>query len=181
VAYGKDLDSMLSARGHQLWMIGIDSKNKQYIDICGNIEPAAFQAIVDKGFHNTDAGYKTSAHEVMGVTTKADAFLLNTDYFSLDEKKTDPLIVHELAHLLEQLKEPPTATANDDENAEAILKSLDKSVRNLHTKEWALHLAVGARVLLTKDLTPFKTIRSFLEAAIPEYDRDDGVRAKKGW
>jgi hypothetical protein len=164
-----------------LWLIGIDERTKRYIDICGTIDPADLKAIEDRGFFNTDAGYRINVHEVFNFNKKVDAFLLNTAHFSLDAKKTDPLIVHELAHLLEQLDIAPQMIANDDENAEAILKSLQQNVLKVHTKEWARHLAVGARVMLTKGLTPHSTIREFLEAAVPGYDRDYAIKAKKGW
>ena len=74
----------------------------------------------------------------------------------------------------------PTPEGNDEKNAEAILKSLKRNVIAAHPKEWALHLAAGGRTLLAKRLTTYKTIREFLEAAIPECDRDGLIYAKKG-
>ncbi|MGD9843938.1 MAG: hypothetical protein AB7U47_00950, partial [Variibacter sp.] len=141
VAFGMDLEQILASRGHELWLVGIDSKNKRFVDICGTIPPVEFAVIESKGFIDTDAGYKTSAQDVLPITTKADVFLLNTDYFSVDDKVAVPLIVHELAHLVEQLGYAPDPHANDDENADAIMASLAANVRSIHTKEWALHLA----------------------------------------
>jgi len=35
--------------------------------------------------------------------------------------------------------------------------------------------------MIQKELTPHGSIRSFLEAANPWYDRETGILAKKGW
>jgi hypothetical protein len=181
VAYGKDLEAILHSRGSELILIGIDSKNKRYLDICG-MQSSDFQIIVDKGFINNDGGFRANAHELLGLSKPTDAFLLNSDYFSVDEKRAVPLIVHELAHFLDQIDEPPSVEANDDENAQEILKSLLPEVlAREHTKRWALHLTSAARVLMIKRLTPFTTVGSFLEAAIPNYDREGPVRARKRW
>src|SRR5258706_11922864 len=181
VAYGMDFDAMLAGREHELWLLGLDEKANRYIDICGNIPPTHLNTIQDRGFINSDAGYQISAHTKLGISTPFDAFLLNTAHFALNEKTVDPLVVHELSHFLDQTNVTPTVTANDVENADAILKSLMNNVRAIHTTRWAQHLAVGARVMIQKGLTPHSSIRSFLEAAIPEYDRETGIFAKKGW
>jgi hypothetical protein len=181
VAYGKDFDALLAERGHELWVLGLDEKAEQFVDICGNIPPADLKTIQDRGFINTDAGYQVSAHTKLGISTPFDAFLLNTAHYSLYEKTVDPLIIHELSHLMEQTNVAPALEANDAENAEAILESLKKNVRDIHTTEWAQHLAVGARAMIQKKLTPHSSIRSFLEAANPRYDRETGILAKKGW
>lgn len=181
VAFGKDLDAILQARGHELVLIGLDSKNKRYLDICG-MNPDDFKIIESKGFIDNDGGFRAGAHKLLGLSKPTDAFLLNADYFTVDEKRAVPLIVHELAHFLDQIDEEPTVEANDDENAEAILKSLrpEVLVRD-HTKRWALHFARAARMLQAKKLTPYPTIGKFLDVAIPSYDRDGPVRARKGW
>lgn len=181
VAFGKDLDAILQARGHELVLIGLDSKNKRYLDICG-MNPDDFKIIESNGFIDNDGGFRASANKPLGLSKPTDAFLLNADYFKVDEKRAVPLIVHELAHFLDQIGEEPTIEANDDENAEAILKSLrpEVLVRD-HTKRWALHFARAARVLQVKKLTPYSTIGKFLDVAIPSYDRDGPVRARKGW
>jgi len=181
VAFGKDLDAILQARGHELVLIGIDSKNKRYLDICGmNLND--FKIIESKGFFDNDAGFRVGAHKLLGLSKPTDVFLLNADYFTVDEKRAVPLIVHELAHFFDQIDEEPAIETNDDENAEAILKSLRPEVLvREHTKRWALHFARAARVLQVKNLTPYSTIGKFLDAAIPSYDRDGPVRARKGW
>lgn len=181
VAYGMDFEAMLASCGNELWVLGLDAKTKQFIDICGNISLADLKTIQDHGFIDTDAGYQASAHMKLGVSTRFDAFLLNTAHYGLQEKAVDPLIIHELSHLMEQTNVPPALEANDAENAEAILKSLKKNVRDIHTTAWAQHLAIGARVMIQKKLTPHDSIRSFLEAANPWYDRETDIRAKKGW
>jgi hypothetical protein len=181
VAYGKDFDALLAERGHELWVLGLDTTAKQFIDICGNVPLADLKTIQDRGFFDTDAGYQVSAHTKLGISTPFDAFLLNAAHYSLHEKTVDPLVIHELSHLMEQTNVPTALEANDAENAEAILKSLKTNVRDIHTTEWAQHLAVGARVMIQKKLTPHGSIRSFLEAANPWYDRETGIVAKKGW
>jgi hypothetical protein len=181
VAYGMDFEAMLASRGHELWVLGLDAKATQFIDICGNISLADLKTIQDRGFIDTDAGYQASAHTKLGISTPFDAFLLNTAHYGLREETVDPLVIHELSHLLEQTNVPPSLGANDVENAEAILKSLKKNVRDIHTTAWAQHLAIGARVMIQKKLTPHGSIRSFLEAANPSYDRETDIRAKKGW
>jgi hypothetical protein len=181
VAFGKDFEAMLASRGHELWVLGLDAEAKQFIDICGNISLADLKTIQDRGFFDTDAGYQVSAHAKLGISTPFDAFLLNTAHYGLRKETVDPLVIHELSHLMEQTNVPPVLEANDAENAEAILKSLKKNVRDIHTMVWAQHLAIGARVMIQKKLTPHVSIRSFLEAANPWYDRETDIRAKKGW
>ncbi len=181
VAFGVDFETTLASRGNELWVLGLDAKAEQFIDICGNIPPADLKTIQDRGFNDTDAGYRANAHMKLGISTPFDAFLLNTAHYDLHERTVDPLIIHELSHLLEETNAPPALEANDAENAEAILKSLKKNVRDIHTTPWAQHLASGARVMIQKKLTPHDSIRSFLEAANPRYDRESDIRAKKGW
>ena len=181
VIYGQDFDAGLAERGHELWVLGLDAKSRQFVDVCGNIPPTDLKTIQDRGFFETDAGYQVSAHAKLGIGKPFDAFLLNTVHYGLDAKTVDPLIIHELAHLMEQMNVPPNLNGNDAENAEAILASLKANVRSTHTEEWAQHLAMAARVTIQKELTPHGSIRSFLEAANPWYDRETGIFAKKGW
>jgi hypothetical protein len=184
-AFGRDFDGDLKQRGQELWILGIDSVRKTLVDICGNIGPADLAAINAKGFFDTDAGYKVDAQNALGLSgVTVDIFLLNTSHFGARPDLVEPIVVHELAHLLEQTSCVPQPQFNDEDNAEAILKSLHPTVlqpKLLHNKEWALHLAIGARTILTKRLTKHRSIRAYLEAAVPSCDRVDGVRAKKGW
>jgi hypothetical protein len=124
VAFGKDFDALLAERGHELWVLGLDATAKQFIDVCGNIPPADAKTIQGRGFFNNDAGYQVSAHTKLSISTPFDAFLLNTAHYGLHEKTVDPLVIHELSHLMEQTNVPPALEAIDAENAEAILKSL---------------------------------------------------------
>lgn len=180
-AFNKDLSKILSSRGQELWFLGLDSKNRRYVDICGIIDPANMAAIQSTPYANSDAGDKADAQNVLPLQGKrADIFLLNTDHFSAPPSKLEPLIVHELAHLLEQIGEELAPEGNDELNAAAILKSLHPNILPLHTKEWALHLAAGGRVLIAKNLTLHKPIRAFLEAAVPAYDRTAPIYAQKG-
>jgi hypothetical protein len=180
-AWGKDLEAILTARGQELWLLGLDSKNKRYVDVCGTIDPGLLAAIQARGFIDSDAGYKADAQNVLPLQEKkADIFLLNVDHFSAPPARLEPLIVHELAHFLEQIREIPAVEGNDKANAAAILKSLTPDILRLHKEEWARHLAAGGRRLIEKNLTPHKTIRAFLEAAVPHYDRQGPIYATKG-
>jgi hypothetical protein len=180
-AFNKDLTKILSSRNQELWLLGLDSQNELFVDICRSIDPNILGAIQAKGFIDSDAGYKADAQTVLPLDgKKADIFLLNTVYFSARAAELEPLVVHELAHLLEQIGEKPTPRGSDEVNSDEILKSLDPNILRLHSKEWALHLAAGGRTLLAKDLTTHKSIRAFLEAAIPHYDRQGPIYAKKG-
>lgn len=180
-AFNKDLSESLAARNQELWFLGIDSKNKLYIDICGTIGPTILAAIQAKGFIDSDAGYKAGAQDVLPLDgRRADIFLLNKVHFELPAARLEPLVVHELAHLLEQIGDKPTPQGNDEENAGLVLKALKRNILHLHPQDWALHLAAAGRTLLAKNLTTHKTIREFLEAAIPAYDREGPIYAKKG-
>jgi hypothetical protein len=66
VAFGKDLDAILQARGHELVSIGLDSKNRRYLDICG-MNPDDFKIIECKGFIDNDGGFRAGAHKLLGA------------------------------------------------------------------------------------------------------------------
>jgi hypothetical protein len=91
VVYGKEFDAVLTERGHELWVLGLDAKAKQFIDICGNIPPTDLMFIQDRGFFNTDAGYQVRAHEKLGISKPFDAFLLNTAHFGSPCSRYRPL------------------------------------------------------------------------------------------
>ena len=176
--FRKDLNELLESRGQELWIMGINSRREKLTDICGTIEPSTLQAINNTGFFDTDAGFKANAQQVLPLgDKKADIFLLNKDHYEKSSKALDPLVVHELAHFLEHIKQTVPLTRQDEENARAILESLDDKVLKLHTREWALLLASGARELVKGGHTPHATIRAFLEIALPEYDRKGPVKA----
>ena len=180
--FKKDLDACLGARGCELWILGLDLTKSEFVDVCGNIPADAFEAIRARGFSDSIAGYRAEAHKTFGFDGyKADIFLLNTRYFSAQAKHLEPLIVHELAHLLEQLDEQPIPVGNDEANAEAILQSLKSDLLHLHPRIWALHLAGAGRLLVEKEQTQHTTIRAFLETAVPRCDRTGDIRARKGF
>jgi hypothetical protein len=80
-AYGKDLEAILAARGQELWLLGLDTKNQRFVDICGTIDPSILAAIQAKGFVDSIAGYKADAQNVLPLQgKKADIFLLNVDF-----------------------------------------------------------------------------------------------------
>jgi hypothetical protein len=173
-AYCRDFTAELSKRDQELWLLGLDSKTAKYIDLCGKIDSADLAVIQAKGFINADAGYLADAQSKVQVHGKRfDLFMVNVDHFIKPSDFIEPIIVHELAHLLELTGEPPAPVANDDANADAILRVLDPGLLAWHPKVWALHLAIGGRVMVQKRLTGHKTIRAYLEAAVPHYDRYD--------
>lgn len=183
-AFGRDLDAALKDRNRKLWILGVDTNQKTLVDVCGDISPEDLATINSRGFFDTDAGYRADAHDALGVSEEVDIFLLNTAHFSARPEFIEPIVVHELAHMLEQTGIIPEPVYNDDENADAILGSLRANVlkSNMrHNKTWALHLAIGARTMMIKKLTNHSSIRAYLEAAVPTYDRSGDIRAKKGW
>jgi hypothetical protein len=177
LGFDRDLDALLKARNRELWVIGIDSRKRELVDICGTIDPKLFETNIRRSFADTDAGFEADAHAKLGITeVQADVFLLNADHFHKPDDFLCPLIVHELAHYLDQIGEDPGASDVDKNNAGALLVSLEQNVRDLpsHNHRWAQHLAVGARRLVTGGHSGHKTIKEFLEAAVPSYDRRPG-------
>ena len=158
--FRKDLNELLASRGHELWIMGIDSRRQKLTDICGTIEGETLLAVNKRGFFDTDAGFRVSARKVLPLGgKKVDIFLLNKDHYDKSPKALEPLVVHELAHFLEHTEQTVALTDQDKENARAILESLDERVRRRHTKEWALLLASAARELVKGGRTPHTTIR----------------------
>ncbi len=169
--------SLLKGWGRGLWVLGIDSQKRELVDICGTIDPKLFDEKIRRTFADSDAGFMADAHTKLGITeVQADAFLLNTAHFRKPDDFLNPLIVHELAHYLDQLGEDPRASDADKNNAGAMLISLEGNIRDhpSHNHRWAQHLAVGARRLVTNGHSGHKTIKEFAEAAIPSYDRRPG-------
>src|SRR5829696_5999111 len=148
-AFGQDLEANLSQRGQVLWIVGVDAKQKRYVDVCGTMRPEDLAAINAKGFFDTDAGYKVNAQNALVLSgVSVDVFLLNTVYFNARPDDLEPIVVHELAHLLEESGHTPQPEFNDDANADAILKAYHQEAFKpafRHNKQWALHLAIGAR------------------------------------
>ena len=177
LGFERDLGDLLKARGRELWIIGIDSHKRELVDICGAIDPKLFDTRIRSTFADTDAGFMADAHTKLGITeVQADVFLLNTVHLQKPDDFLNPLMVHELAHYLDQIGEDPEASDADKNNAGAILISLQGNVRDLpsHNHRWAQHLAVGARRLVTNGHSGHRSIREFAEAAVPSYDRRAG-------
>jgi hypothetical protein len=181
-AFDQDLSEKLRSRGRELWVFGIDAKKQQLVDICGTIGPSLRAAINSRGFRDTDAGFKADAHEVIPTAGKEIVvFLLNVEHFQKPDSFLEPLLVHELAHYLEQIGDQPTTSKADEANAAATLASLTNPVRRLgdHNEVWAQHLASGARRMVAGGKATQKNIREFLEAAIPWYDRTVGISVRE--
>jgi hypothetical protein len=172
-AFGKDLEENLKWRGQELWLFAIDDKEQKLVDISGTVDQQTMDAINALGFWSSHAGYRANAERTLPLGVKnADIFLINTKFLPSGVDKIEPLIVHELAHLLEHTKVQPSPQGNDENNARAILDSLHTDILAGHSEEWALHLTAAARTLLEKKAVKQKTIRAWLEAAVPEIDRD---------
>jgi hypothetical protein len=178
--FGKDIDQTLQARGRELWIIGIDTRQRRLTDVCGTIGPQQMTAINSRGFHDNDAGFRIDAHHVFPTIGKeVDVFLLNTEHFEKPDSFLVSLVVHELAHYLEQIGEAPDPSEGDGANAAAILVSLTGNVRRRHTLVWAQFLAIAARRIVKGGHSSQKTIREFLEAAIPPYDRNGSISIRE--
>jgi len=179
-AFDKDLDEMLRLRRRELWILGADNKQQRFTDVCGTIGAQQMAAINSRGYKDTDAGFRADAHNYVPTNGKeVDVFILNTEHFDKPDSFLDPLVVHEQAHYLEHIGEMPNASEADKANAGAVLVSLEKDVRALHTTNWAQHLAVGARRMVATGKTTHKTIREFLEAAVPPYDRNGRISVRE--
>jgi hypothetical protein len=172
LGFEKDLDATLKARNRELWIIGIDPKHQRMTDVCGTIGAKTMTAINGKGFVNTDAGFRADAHKLVPTDGKeVDAFLLNHEHFEKPDDFIVPLIVHELSHYLEHIGEKPNPSEKDHNNAGALMLSLKGNVRNIHSYDWGHHLVMAARRIVVGGGSSYKTIREFVEAAVPKYDR----------
>jgi hypothetical protein len=172
-----DLQNLLARRKSQLWIIGIDSAQGKLIDICGVIGSPTMNLMNASGTPNNDAGFRADIQTLFTtISTTTDAFLLNTDHFNDPDEKVVPLIVHEQAHYLEQIDEDVSTLADDEANGLKILEAMDYGNRQHHNARWATLLSAASRNMVTKRHTSHATVREFLEAAIPEYDRPDWTK-----
>lgn len=172
LGFEKDLDATLKARTRELWIIGIDSKQERLTDVCGTIGVKTMAAINKMPFIDTDAGFRADAHKSIPTDGKeVDVFLLNHDHFDKPDDFLIPIVVHELAHYLEQTAEKPILSEADRNNAGALMISLTGNVRRIHKDVWGHHLVLAARRIVKGGRSPYKTIREFVEAAVPKYDR----------
>ena len=137
-AFGKGLEENLKSRGHELWLFAIDDKEQKFVDISGTVDQQTMDAINARGFWSSQAGYRANAEGTLPLRDKkADIFLINTKFLPSGVDKIEPVIVHELAHLLEHTKVQPSPQGNDESNARAILDSLHPDILALHSTEWA--------------------------------------------
>jgi hypothetical protein len=174
--FDKDLDHTLGVRGRELWIIGIDPQQQRLTDVCGTIGTRQMNTINARGFRNNDAGFRADAHKEFSTNGKeVDVFLLNTAHFDKSDDFLVPLVIHELAHYLEQIGEAAHLSEQDRANAGAVLVSLTTAVRRLHTSVWAQFLAIAARRIVESGHSTHRNIREFLEAAIPSYDRNGSI------
>jgi hypothetical protein len=172
LGFEKDLDATLKARSRELWIIGIDLKQRRMTDVCGTIGVKTMKAINDKRFTDSDAGFRADAHKFIPTEGKeVDVFLLNHDHFEKSDDFLIPLVVHELSHYLEHIGEKPNPSDKDKQNAGAVMISLTGNIRNSHTYDWGHHLVIAARRIVVGGDSSYKTIREFVEAAVPKYDR----------
>lgn len=179
-AFDLDLDEFLRSRERELWILGVDSKKGRMIDVCRTIGEQQMAIINSQGFWDTDAGFRADAHRFFPTSGReVDVFLLNTEHFQKPEAFLDPLIVHELAHYLEHTGIRSDASEADKSNAAAVMVCLKNEVRAIHTPAWSQHLAVGARRMVKKGKTDARTIREFLEAAVPPYDRNGNISVRE--
>jgi hypothetical protein len=138
----KDLDHTLGVRGRELWIIGIDPQQQRLTDVCGTIGTRQMNTINARGFRNNDAGFRADAHKEFSTNGKeVDVFLLNTAHFDKSDDFLVPLVIHELAHYLEQRGEAAHPSEQDRANAGAVLVSLTTAVRRLHTSVCVLIIA----------------------------------------
>lgn len=171
-AYGVDIEALAKARQHAFWIVGIDENENVFRDLRGNIDAESMRAI-NARFFNTDAGFRASAqNHLPGLKVPADIYLINTAHLSKKKYAVAPVIVHEIAHYLEQIGEAPNYAieAIDEANGQVVLAGLDPEVRSReHTRLWANLVARAARLEVVAGR--YGSIRSFLEQAIPAYDR----------
>jgi hypothetical protein len=99
-AFQRDFEANLDARGQELWVLGIDAKAKTFIDVCGTIDPAILADITHKASGTPTQGIRRTYKTCFRSALKKRTFLLNTAHFNAKPGFLEPLVVHELAHLL---------------------------------------------------------------------------------
>jgi hypothetical protein len=180
---GKSFSDIAFERNHTPVILIINSKKKRLEIAMGNLKAPTVQVLTDpKKFANNDAGMKASADKELNITDDPiDVFLLNKDHISKGEA-LKPLLAHEIAHYIEQTGiVHPDMEAVDRHNAGVVLDGFDENGRRSHTQEWAELLCMAARRLVKQRKVSHTTVRAFLEAATPLYDRPnwDGRQIKE--
>jgi hypothetical protein len=169
--FSLDLPGASAGRDHELWALGIDSRQRKFRDLLGNIDAKSMTELRDpKWFHDNIAGFRVSAQEVIPLAgKKADIFLINEDFLEEDEAVLAPLLVHEVCHYLVdgEFEVAYAFQPEDDANAKVIVNGYLSD--QWHCIDWAKLLAWAARESVTKG--DVASVRQFLELAIPERDR----------
>lgn len=177
--FGQDFNALVAGREQELWIMGIDSKNRTLVDLCGNIGTDLMTAINAKGFFDSDAGMRANAQALLPLgERKADIFILNCNHLNAPDWKLIPLIVHELAHFFDQIGIAPAPTIADISNANLIRASFDQVVLNLHPDRWAHHLACAARRMVTDRKCIQTSVGHYFELCIPSGDRPHWQRSR---
>jgi hypothetical protein len=179
-AFERSLEDLTKTRGSELWIVGVNMKARKLIDVCGTIGPSNMAILNSNSVTDADAGFRADAQTIFPQLGKTiDIFLLNVDHFEKSDDELVPLVVHELAHYLEHIGETAAGSAADKGNAAALFISLERKVQRIHTRKWAEWLAIGARGVIKAGKLKHKTIKSFLEEAIPEYDRNGPISVRE--
>jgi hypothetical protein len=180
---GKSFSSIASERRHTPVVLTINPKKKRLAIAAGDLKESSMKVITNPAkFANTDAGMLASADQELKIADDPmDVFLLNQDHV---KKGNDlkPLIVHEIAHYIEQTGiAHPAIEDVDRHNAQVIRSGFDNNVRSMHTERWAELLSMAARRMVKQRKVPYTSVRTLLEAAIPKYDRPhwDGKQIKE--
>jgi hypothetical protein len=180
---GKSFSSIASERGHAPVVLTINSKKKRLAIAAGNLKESSVKVLTDPAkFADTDAGMLASADQKLNIADDPmDVFLLNEDHVRKGDA-LKPVMVHEIAHYVEQTGiGHPAIEDVDRQNAQVILNGFDDTVRRMHTRQWAELLCMAARRMVKQRKVSHTNVRGFLEAAIPQYDRPrwDGSQIKE--
>lgn len=169
--FGIDIDALAGDRNHQFWVLGIDEKENCYRDLIGNIDADSMKAF-NRNFFITDAGFQSSVQlKLPALRQAADVYLINTAHIEKSRFSIAPIIIHELAHYLEQIGKDASYPIEpiDVTNGQVVLDSFSSNVLKLHSTAWAQLLCSAARFEVASGR--YTSIRSFLELAVPIYDR----------
>lgn len=172
-AYGLKLEEIVEERNAQLLILGMNDHAQELSDLTGDVEASVLKQIQDRSRQGmSDAGMRANAHVPLKLEQAVDIFLINDVYLSWPDSRLEPLVAHEVAHYIDQLKKcDNNFTAADKENGKIIIHSFEGRIREMHSLEWARLLARAARIVVESKSSPYKTVREYLEAAIPVEDR----------
>ncbi len=170
---GKSFSNIASERRRTPVVLIINSKKKRLAVAAGNLKELSVEVLTNPTkFADTDAGMEASADQKLNITDDPiDVFLLNQEHVGKGDA-LKPMMAHEIAHYIEQTGiAHPAIEDLDRQNARVILNGFDDKVRRWHTQEWAELLCMAARRMVKQRKVSHTTVRAFLEASIPPYDR----------